>query len=114
MSTEGCELAVDTGSRDDMSADLAGARVRHVPEHSRYEIYWGGARIGLVDYLPREGHVVVTHTEIDAAWGGRGLGALLTRRMLDDLRARGLRVVPGCPFTAAWIRANPAYADLLA
>ncbi|MGQ0632397.1 MAG: GNAT family N-acetyltransferase [Sporichthyaceae bacterium] len=99
---------------DDMSADVnVEAEVRDVPERSRYEIHVGGVRIGLADYRAREGHVVVTHTEISPAWGGRGLGGLLTRRMLDDLRARGLQVIPGCPFTAAWISENPDYADLV-
>jgi predicted GNAT family acetyltransferase len=32
---------------------------------------------------------------------------------LDDIRARGLRVVPFCPFVAGYIRRHSEYADLV-
>jgi predicted GNAT family acetyltransferase len=33
---------------------------------------------------------------------------------LDDIRSRGLKVVPLCPFVAAYIRRHPEYEDLVA
>jgi predicted GNAT family acetyltransferase len=33
--------------------------------------------------------------------------------LLDDIRARGLRVTPICPFTVAFIERHPTYADLV-
>jgi uncharacterized protein len=35
------------------------------------------------------------------------------RGALDDMRARGLKVAPVCPFVAAYIRRHPEYADLV-
>jgi hypothetical protein len=32
---------------------------------------------------------------------------------LDDLRARGLALVPLCPFVAGYIERHPGYADLV-
>jgi uncharacterized protein len=32
---------------------------------------------------------------------------------LDDIRSRGLQVVPLCPFVAAYIRRHPEYEDLV-
>ena len=32
---------------------------------------------------------------------------------LDDIRARGLRLVPFCPFVRSYIRRHPDYADLV-
>ena len=33
---------------------------------------------------------------------------------LDQVRARGLKVIPQCPFIAGFIRKNPEFAALLA
>lgn len=43
----------------------------------------------------------------------RGLGTEIVRGAVDDLRARGLKVVPVCPLVAAFIRRHPEYADLV-
>jgi len=42
------------------------------------------------------------------------VGSALVRAVLDDVRRRGLRVEPRCPFIAAFIARHPAYADLVA
>jgi predicted GNAT family acetyltransferase len=34
--------------------------------------------------------------------------------VLDDIRARGMKVRPRCPFVARFIREHPQYADLVA
>ena len=44
---------------------------------------------------------------------GQGLGARLARFALDDARERGLRVVPLCPFIAAFVKRHPEYQDLV-
>ncbi|MFD5436489.1 GNAT family N-acetyltransferase [Kitasatospora sp. NPDC127067] len=38
---------------------------------------------------------------------------MLARGALDDARARGLHVLPYCPFIRGWIRKHPEYADLV-
>ena len=42
-----------------------------------------------------------------------GLGSRLVQRALDDLRARGLALVPLCPFVADFVGRHPEYADLV-
>lgn len=88
-----------------------------VVERSRFEVLVDGTSAGLADYrdAERAGAVVRTffHTEVDPAFEGRGLGGALVRAALDDARARGLRVVPTCPFVAAYIRRHPDDADLV-
>lgn len=58
--------------------------------------------------------VVFTHTEVDPAFEGRGLGGRLARAALDDVRARGEQVIARCEFVAGWIAKHPEYQDLLA
>ncbi|MEW6420481.1 MAG: GNAT family N-acetyltransferase [Deinococcota bacterium] len=38
----------------------------------------------------------------------------MVQAALDDTRAQGCRVVPACPFVAAFIQKHPGYADLVA
>lgn len=84
------------------------------PEKSRFEIRVDGTLAGFADYRTRPGRIVLTHTEIDAEFGGRGLGSRLVREALDSARAAGLGVTPHCGFVAEYIRRHPEYQDLLA
>ena len=87
--------------------------VRDNPAEHRYEIHVDGTLAGFSAYRRRPGAVVFTHTEIDPSYEGKGLGSVLARRALDDVRARGLGVMPLCPFINGYIQRHPEYADLV-
>ena len=89
------------------------ADVVHNPAESRYEVHVDGRLAGLTHYRETPGAWVFDHTEIDDAYEGQGLGSLLARGALDDVRARGLKVVATCPFIKGWIAKHPDYQDLL-
>jgi predicted GNAT family acetyltransferase len=93
-----------------VSADIV---IADQPEHDRYEVYLDGAVIGRADYFRRDDYVVIPHTQIDPAHRGQGLGERMVRFALDDIRERGLKVKPACPFAAAYIAKHTEYADLL-
>ncbi|WP_439029781.1 GNAT family N-acetyltransferase [Gordonia terrae] len=57
---------------------------------------------------------VFFHTEVDEAFGGRGLATILVREALDDARSRGLTIVGVCPLVAAFLKKHPEYADATA
>jgi predicted GNAT family acetyltransferase len=78
-----------------------------------YEITVDGTHAGLVAFEEQGANIVFTHTEIDEAFGGQGIGGQLAKAALDDVRSRGLSVVPMCPFIAGWINKHPDYADLV-
>lgn len=82
-------------------------------EQSRYEIRLDGDLAGFAEYERGEGALVFTHTEVDSAFEGKGLGSALARGALDDVRSKGLSVVPLCPFIKKWIHRNPDYHDLV-
>lgn len=88
--------------------------VLHEPDRSRYLLKTDGAVAGVADYTDRGDALVFHHTEIDRARRGHGLGSVLVRGALDDVRARGRRVVPTCWFVAEFVDLHPDYADLLA
>jgi hypothetical protein len=87
--------------------------VTDVPERSRYEIAVDGQLAGFADYRTSADRIVITHSEIDDAYQGRGLAGTLTRYALDDIRAKGLLVTPLCPYTSGYIRKHPEYVDLV-
>ena len=93
-----------------VEAAPAEAVVVDVPEESRYELRLGDRRIGLAAYRLRGDRIAFTHTEVDAACEGRGFGTRLVQGALDDARARGLEIVPLCPFVAAYVKRHPEYA----
>jgi predicted GNAT family acetyltransferase len=89
------------------------AEVKDNPEKSRYELELErGMAVAL--YRKGDGHLVVYHSEVPREVEGRGIGSTLVRGMLDDMRVKGLKIVPRCGFVAAFIRRHPAYQDLLA
>jgi uncharacterized protein len=83
-------------------------------ERSRYEITVGGEVVGIADYHARGDVVVLPHTVIDPDRRGQGLGEVLVRGALDDLRAQGRRIVPACWYVAQFVEEHPEYADLVA
>lgn len=46
------------------------------------------------------------HTEVDEAFGGRGLGGILVGQAMADVAERGVTVVPLCPFVKGWLEKN--------
>jgi uncharacterized protein len=89
-------------------------RVADNPQASRYELWLGTTRAGLIQYRAGPGAILLVHTEIDPAFKGQGLGERLVAAALEDLRARGLKLVPLCPFVRAYLRRHPDQADLVA
>ncbi len=68
----------------------------------------------LAAYRLKPGVITFTHTEVPKELGGRGIGSQLAKGALEQVRARGLKVVPLCPFIKAYIGKNAEYQDLLA
>jgi predicted GNAT family acetyltransferase len=87
--------------------------VEENPARHRFEILVDGALAGFTAYVPRGEVLVFTHTEVDERYQGMGVGAALVQGTLDQIRDRGGRVVPKCPFVAAFIKRHPDYANLV-
>ncbi|MGC4856398.1 GNAT family N-acetyltransferase [Micromonospora sp. DT4] len=89
--------------------------VTDAPTRERFEARdETGAVAGIVTYQLTGGVIAYTHTEVDPAYEGRGVGSTLARAVMDDARARGRTVVPICPFLAEWLVKHPEYEDIVA
>lgn len=81
-------------------------------EH-QYEAHDGDRVAGVVTYADRGAARVVLHTEVNPGYEGRGIGSLLAKFVLDDIRSACRTVVPKCPFVAAYIERHPEYQDIV-
>lgn len=86
--------------------------VRDNAAASRFELEIEG-HVAFAEYRLAGGTITFTHTVSPKELAGKGAGSALARGALDQVRARGLKVVAECPFIAGFIRKNGEYADLL-
>ena len=83
-------------------------------EAHRYEARLDGQVVGFVEYRDlRDGRRAMMHTEVDPSMEGRGVGSLLAKSALEDVRARGARAIVACPFISAWLRRHHEFDDLV-
>lgn len=100
---------VDAEEPADSATKLA---IADDPERSRFAAEVDG-RTAFVEYRLRGNQIYLAHTEVPPALEGRGIGSALAKYALDYARENKLKVVPSCPFIAAYIRSHPAYSDLV-
>jgi len=88
--------------------------VENNPAEGRYEAVVDGEVAGFITYTRVGEQIVFTHTLVEPAFEGKGVGGRMASAALDDVRRHGHQVIAECPFVAEYIRRHPAYADLLA
>ena len=86
--------------------------LRHDESRNRYAFDLDG-RTAVIDYEKRGDTYVLTHTFVPRDCEGRGIGTQLVAAVLADLRKRGAKVVPLCPFIDIYIRRHPIWQDLV-
>lgn len=93
---------------------MSEVQVTNNETEKRYEARVGEELAGSAYYDTADDLIVFTHTEVDEAFEGHGVGSALARFALDDVRADGRRkVVPRCPFITGWIDRHPDYQELV-
>ena len=87
--------------------------VREDREAERYVIAVDGEPAGFAQYRDRGRALDFVHTEIDDRFEWQGLGGRLVSAALDDVRSRGLVVLPFCPFVRGYVARHHEYLDLV-
>jgi predicted GNAT family acetyltransferase len=87
--------------------------VRNNEAESRYELAAGGA-LAIAGYRMQDGAVAFTHTEVPEELEGRGIATQLIDGAVEDVRRRGLKMVPLCGFVRHYVDTHPETQDLLA
>jgi uncharacterized protein len=89
-------------------------RVVDNPAEERYELWAGDALAGRIVYRRHGEAIALLHTEVSDEFAGHGLGGTLVAGALADIRERGLRLIPICPFVRSYVERHPEQADLVA
>lgn len=95
-----------------MASEQRQVEVRNNVEEEWYEAEVEG-KLALAAYKLRGNTITFTHTEVPEELEGQGIAGQIVRFALDDARARGLKVIPRCPYVAGYIRRHPEYQDLV-
>ena len=79
----------------------------------RYELTVDG-HMAVVIYNEVAGGLLITETIVPVPVEGRGIASRMAKHVLEDIRERGLVVLPTCPFFARYLQKHPAdYADIV-
>jgi predicted GNAT family acetyltransferase len=85
--------------------------VHDVAAEHRFVLTVDGKVAGFARYRAAPDRIVFTHTEIDPAYEGQGLGSRLASAAIELVRERKLGIEPQCPFIAAYIKRHPEYQE---
>lgn len=96
-----------------MADGEAMAAVRDEQDRDRYELDTPSGP-AIAAYQREGDRLVITHTAVPSAEEGHGVASRLIAGVFADVRARGLRVVPVCPFVSAYLQRHPDERDLVA
>ena len=96
-----------------MDIDTAALEVVDNPAARRFEIHIGD-EVAFVRYRREANTIAYIHTEVPEALEGHGIAGRLAAHALAYARVHNLRVVPLCPYVAAYIERHPEYNDLIA
>jgi uncharacterized protein len=95
-----------------MPASDSGYTVRDNARDNRLEIRVGD-QVAFAEYQFEPHTITFTHTRVPEALRGKGLGTQLIEAGLSLARLRDLKVIPQCPFFAAYIRRHPEAGELV-
>lgn len=96
MSTEGAIHSEQTGSK------------------GRYVLLKNGLEAEITFSVTTPSLIIADHTHVPDALRGTGAGVALVHFMVQDARARGIKIVPLCPFVNAMRKRHPDWADVFA
>jgi predicted GNAT family acetyltransferase len=87
--------------------------VRDNADEQRFELAIGG-QTAFAYYELTPGIITFTHTDVPLVMSGQGVASRLIKSALEQVRARGLKVVAQCEFVAGYLGKHPEFGDLIA
>ena len=94
-----------------MEINLEKLEVIHNPTENRFET-WIDGYLSKLDYIQDGKNFVITHVGVHPEFRGQGIAGKIVQVGLEYAKENSLRVVPMCPYAAAYIRRHPEYAEL--
>ena len=95
--------------RDTPPMDTDATPARSITRHDdrgRYELAVDGDVVAFADFSPGDDMITIPYIETDLRHRGKGYSSILMDGVIDDLRARRLRVRATCPVARAHVAAR--------
>lgn len=93
--------------------DTPSIHVRHLPDAHRFAADVGAGEDAVLAYQELAGGTLdLQHTVVPPEARGGGVASALVRAAVDHARAHDLKLVPTCPYVAAWVERHPRDADV--
>ncbi len=121
MGPLGCMLGVWSAEDDMMASDptprdtAPALPVAHEEggTKGRYVVRLEGTEAEMTYTRAGEHLIIIDHTSVPDALRGRGLGAILVHRAVEDARAAGKTIIPLCPFAKSQFDRHADWSDVL-
>lgn len=94
-----------------MEIKLEELEVIHNPAENRFET-WIDGYLSKLDYIQDGKNFVITHVGVHPEFRGQGVAGKIVQVGLEYAKENSLRVIPMCPYAAAYIRKHPEYIEL--
>jgi len=62
---------------------------------------------------PTDAIMIIDHTRVPEAMGGRGIAKAMVRHAIADARDKGLTIIPNCSFVRAQAKKHPEWSDVI-
>ncbi len=82
----------------------------HSPK-KRFELQLENKVIFIEYILTNDNSIYLTHTEVPRSLEGNGLGSIIVKKALGYIREKGYKMIPLCPFVAAYLKRHPEDAN---
>lgn len=70
--------------------------------------------LAFIEYNQRPGLFELLHTQVPPELEGKGVGTAIIEKTLEYLEQHRLKVIPSCPFVAAYIARHPEWNRIVA
>ena len=82
-------------------------------EQPRSAAYDKEKLVGVAEIEDTHGCWVITHTEVDPAYGGQGIARRLIEEVVAEARRAGKKIVPLCSYADKMMTGKEEYRDVL-
>lgn len=87
--------------------------ITHNPSQNRFESEQNDL-VAVADYRLNEKTMTITHIIVPPELRGGGVASSLAAEVVAHARREGLKIVPQCPFMAAYLQKHPETNDVRA
>lgn len=96
-----------------MSENTEQITVVFEPELNQTAAYIDNKRVGECAFSVAGNIWSITHTDVDHAYGGRGIAKMLVLKVIEEARKLQVRIIPVCSYADRMMTGKEEFSDVL-